>query len=124
MQKYSIILGFQGLDRLPYIRRLQRDDGEWYLAADADAKFKEYDDDNLALSESVTKLGARIAELEQLVEQLQKAVAFWLPHVPPEDTERAERISKDTFLLIGYEGPMVPGAEELGWVKLSELMER
>lgn len=41
------------------------DAGFFYRAAEADAKFKEYDDDNLALSQSVVKLGARIEELRQ-----------------------------------------------------------
>jgi hypothetical protein len=38
-----------------------------YLASAVDAKFKEYDDDNLALSQSVVKLGARIEELEKVL---------------------------------------------------------
>lgn len=37
-----------------------------YLASDVDAKFKEYDDDNLALSQAVKTLGARIAKLEEV----------------------------------------------------------
>lgn len=64
---------------------------------------------------------ARIGELEQQIEQLQKAVAFWLPHVPPEDTERGQRIGDDTYLLIGYEGEMEADAEERGWIKLTDM---
>lgn len=41
-----------------------------YLASEVDAKFKEYDDDNLALSQSVVKLGARIAELERALRKI------------------------------------------------------
>lgn len=63
MQKYK----FTGhLSPLPPGVKLPLEiSGEVYLAADVDAKFKEYDDDNLALSQSVTTLGARIAELEK-----------------------------------------------------------
>ena len=43
----------------------EHESGEYYLVTDVDAKIKEYDDDNLALSQSVSKLGARIAELEK-----------------------------------------------------------
>lgn len=44
-----------------------------YLASDVDAKFKEYDDDNLALSQSISKLGASIGELEKA---LREAVGY------------------------------------------------
>lgn len=40
------------------------ENGEWYRASEVDAKFKEYDDDNLALSQTVTKLDARIAKMQ------------------------------------------------------------
>jgi hypothetical protein len=40
-----------------------------YDGKEVDAKFKEYDDDNLALSQSVVKLGARIGSLESLLQQ-------------------------------------------------------
>lgn len=42
----------------------ETEDGAYYLATEVDAKVKEYDDDNLALSQSVSNLGARISELE------------------------------------------------------------
>jgi hypothetical protein len=77
-----------------------------------------------AISPWLQQRDDRIAELEQQIENLQKALAFWLPHVPAEDTERGKRIGDDTYLLIGYEGEVAAGAEELGWIKLTELMVR
>lgn len=39
--------------------------GPYYLASEVDAKFAEYDQDNVGLSEAVVKLGARITALEK-----------------------------------------------------------
>lgn len=49
-----------------------------YLASDVDAKFKEYDDDNLVLSQAVVKLGARIAELEQQLAGANASIALFM----------------------------------------------
>jgi len=59
------------------------------------------------------------------VQRLQRALCFWLPCVPAEDSEIAERAGDDAFLLCGYEGPAEPSAEDLGWVsrRLSEEQE-
>lgn len=76
------------------------------------------------LQELLKLRDARIAELEEQAQKLQRALAFWMPHVPSEDTERGKRIGDDTYLLIGYEGEMEADAEERGWIKLTELMVR
>lgn len=59
--------------------------------------------------------------LQQEVQRLQRALAFWLPKMPESDalcSRYGDRIVDDSFLLAGYYGPEEPGAEELGWVKL------
>lgn len=58
------------------------------------------------------------------IQKLQKALRFWLPHVPPEDSERGNRIANDTYLLAGYQGEIEADAEERGWIRLTELMGR
>ena len=62
-------------------------------------------------------------ELEAEIQRLQRALAFWLPHVPASDSARATRCGDDAMLLFGLEGDVVPGAEELGWIKFSYASE-
>ena len=52
---------------------------------------------------------------------LQRALAFWLPCVPNEDNQRADRIAEDSYLLMGYQGESECEAEQLGWISLPEL---
>lgn len=52
------------------------------------------------------------------VQRLQRALAFWLPLVPADDSEIEDRAGDDAMLLVGFDGPMHPCAEELGWIKL------
>ncbi len=49
---------------------------------------------------------------------LQKALAFWLPRVPAEDSERGTRIADDSYLLMGYPGDDEISAEDRGWIAL------
>jgi len=51
--------------------------------------------------------------------RLKRALAFWLPHVPEEDTTRGDRIAADAYLLCCYEGPDEVDAETLGWIALT-----
>ena len=50
---------------------------------------------------------------------LKRALAFWLPHVPEEDTARGDRIAADAYLLCCYEGRDEIDAETLGWIALT-----
>lgn len=63
---------------------------------------------------------ARIAELEAEITRLQIALNFWLPGVPADDPEIADRAGDDAMLLAGLDTPAVPDAEDLGWIKLRE----
>jgi hypothetical protein len=58
-----------------------------------------------------------------LFEKLQRALAFWLPNVPPEEHALHERIARESFLLTGFAGPSEKSAEELGWTTLSKALE-
>lgn len=58
-------------------------------------------------------------ELLAEIQRLQRALAFWLPHVPSEDHPLQDRIAHDAFLLAGYSGPDEPSANELGHVALT-----
>lgn len=73
------------------------------------------------LHESGTALAKRRDELVAEIEKLQIALAFWLPCVPMDDAEIAERAGNDAYLLAG--APEIPHdtAESLGWIKLRSL---
>lgn len=58
-----------------------------------------------------------IRDLNDEVQRLQRALAFWLPRVAAKDSEANTRCGDDAFLLGGYEGPSEPCAEELGWIE-------
>lgn len=53
------------------------------------------------------------------VQQLQKALSFWLPMVPESPEAVSKRVADDAMLLIGYEGEDEPSAEALGWMSLA-----
>ena len=57
-----------------------------------------------------------ITDLEAEIQRLQRALAFWLPHVPSSGSERATRCGDDARLLVGYAGRLDPDAEYLGWI--------
>lgn len=61
-----------------------------------------------------------VCQLMAEVQLLQRALAFWLPKVPADDSlaEKCQRIGDDAYLLAGYVGSAEKCAEELGWVKL------
>lgn len=57
-------------------------------------------------------------DLRELVDKLQRALAFWLPDVPADDDEIADRAGEDSWLLVGNYGEPEPSAQELGWINL------
>jgi len=57
----------------------------------------------------------------EYITALQRALAFWLPNVPDEDSARAERIADDAMLLMCYDGPDEASAEDLGWWVMAAL---
>lgn len=71
-------------------------------------------------TEILERAATRIADLENEVQRLQVALAFWLPHVPAEGPEEIlNRVGDDSMLLCGLQGDPPPSAEERGWIKLS-----
>ena len=56
---------------------------------------------------------------DKRIQDLQRALAFWLPNAPAEDTPKAKRIGDDAQLLLGYPDMGEGNAEELGWVQLT-----
>lgn len=56
------------------------------------------------------------AALEDEIQRLQQALAFWLPSAPPEHSPFADRVEHDAWLLAGYGGELERSAEELGWL--------
>jgi hypothetical protein len=116
VQKYKVAGGAW------YPERQGSFDVEVYLASEVDTdRDRSYQALRAAGTEMV-RLNQRVGELEEEVQNLQRALFFWLPHVPAEDTERSKRIGDDTYLLIGYQGEIEKCAQELGWISLSELM--
>lgn len=80
---------------------------------------------------NVSNLGTRFEEADYEVvfaadydalraenERLQIALCFWMPRVPADDDEIAQRAGDDAFLLGGMDGADVPSAEDLGWIML------
>lgn len=53
------------------------------------------------------------------IKRLKRALAFWLPGVPEDNSARSNRVASDAALLIGLEGPIEPDAETVGWVALT-----
>jgi hypothetical protein len=64
-------------------------------------------------------LAVENGELRAEVQRLQKALDFWLPSIPVEESPRSERAAKDAWLLAGFEGPVMESAEDLGWIKMT-----
>ena len=68
-----------------------------------------------------TETDVEIGVLEAEVQELQRALAFWLPSMPVQCKEPLyTRLAHDIDLLVGYLGPRERDAEELGWVALNE----
>lgn len=59
-----------------------------------------------------------VGELQAEVQRLQRALDFWMPQVPGNDPEIADRAGDDAYLLAGFEGPTEKSAEDLGWITL------
>lgn len=55
------------------------------------------------LSDRAKRLNDENVELRAEVQRLQRALHFWLPGVPANDPEIAERASSDAFLLVGFD---------------------
>lgn len=66
----------------------------------------------------IADMDAQHAEVCAERDRLQRALAFWLPMVPADDPEIADRAGDDAMLLMGFDGDLHPCAEELGWIKL------
>lgn len=66
-----------------------------------------------------TDVDVQLGVLEAEVQELQRALAFWIPSVPVtwRDDPRYERLIHDINLLAGYLGPTEKDAEELGWIQ-------
>ena len=79
-------------------------------------ELNEYDQ---ALVDAVARIEEERDALRKEVRQLKRALAFWLPHVPAEDTARGDRIAADAYLLSFYEGPDEVYAATLGWIALT-----
>ena len=58
-------------------------------------------------------------ERDILIAKLQRALAFWMPRVPCEDTPRTDRMHADIELLYGSESNEKTCAEALGWIALT-----
>ena len=54
------------------------------------------------------------------VAALQRALAFWLPHVPDRDHPIGDRIASDAMLLAGYMGEDEPDAFAMGYITLQD----
>lgn len=66
-----------------------------------------------------TDVDVQLGVLEAEVQELQRALAFWLPSMPAGGCAepRYERLAHDIDLLVGYLGPHEKDAEELGWIE-------
>lgn len=79
---------------------------------------------NAGLYKAIDTLGLRLVSSDQLrsdIQRLQRALQFWLPGVPADDDEIAERVGNDAMLLVGYQGDDDGCAESLGWIHLRTL---
>lgn len=68
-------------------------------------------------------LRERLAESDSEIQNLQVALAFWLPGVPSDDEEIAKRAGDDSFLLCGSDATILPCANQLGWLTLRRQVE-
>lgn len=72
------------------------------------------------LADRAKKLKDENEQLLDEIERLQRALHFWLPPVPANDPEIAQRASNDAYLLIGFDPrhPAELDAEARGWITL------
>lgn len=71
------------------------------------------------MREEFERRGERIAELEKQIEQLQLALAFWLPNVPENgDLYIINRIGDHAILLCGLNTEPEQSAQDRGWITL------
>ena len=70
-----------------------------------------------------TDVDVQLGVLEAEVQELQRALAFWLPSMPAGGCLEPvySRLAHDIDLLVGYLGPMEKDAEQLGWTELKYL---
>src|ERR1039457_3131272 len=85
------------------------------LAAERDDRCGAIERRDQQLMESVDHETEYMAEIQRL----QRALCFWLPHMPaePPTPHIDEKLESAIWLLAGYNGPIEAGAEELGWIK-------
>jgi hypothetical protein len=119
-------------------RRLESDGYEW--SVDADVQLRETAAELRRLAPMEAELQQALEELAALraavpaipddevqamaeeIERLQKALAFWMPDVPPTDHPLYKRVANDVYLLVGCDGPTTePSAFELGHVLLAAI---
>ena len=67
---------------------------------------------------ALIKANELIVDQANEIAELQRALAFWLPHVPGNDTEIADRAGDDAMRLCGYNGEDEVCAETRGWITL------
>lgn len=72
-----------------------------------------------------TDTDVQLGVLEAEVQELQRALYFWLPGMPLGEMPEAmrERLAHDIDLLVGYLGPSELDAETLGWIELKRASE-
>jgi hypothetical protein len=67
---------------------------------------------------ALLRANAQLVDQANEIERLQRALCFWLPHVPEDDDEIADRSGNDAMLLCGYQGDFDDCAESRGWYSL------
>jgi hypothetical protein len=97
----------------------------WRLQKEVDGLLVENQRLRDCWAEALQNVAARNEEIEQLraeVERLQRALRFWLPHVPAKGShEILIRTGDDAMLLTGYDptAPVELDAEARGWITLN-----
>lgn len=79
----------------------------------------EHERDQLRGNLSLAEEG--LANATQEIQRLQRALHFWLPHVPADGPEEiAKRCGDDAMLLVGFDptDPVELDAEARGWIEL------
>ena len=62
----------------------------------------------------------KFREKDALIQQLQRALMFWMPSLGGGNTEAEQRFAADVYLLVGYEGRYEHSAEDLGWIAICQ----
>ena len=102
-------------DALDYILRSNSPDAIFNILGELARKSI----DEYIASLSAIQPPSQIDEMGNEIARLQDALAFWMPMVGGPD-KVAERLAKDAFLLIGYDGNNdEPSAEKLGWIQIT-----